>query len=143
MIGPRNPSHYLGNANWLLVTEKILALKEDAKAKENRIQDADRIIMKMKENGFLPDILTTTVSVHMYSNAGNFDRAREAFESLRSYGFHPDTNIYNSMIMACVNAGQPKLGESLMREMEAREIMPTKEIYMAFLPSFSEHGDVG
>lgn len=29
VIGPRNPSQYLGNANWLPVTEKILALKEE------------------------------------------------------------------------------------------------------------------
>lgn len=115
----------------------------DAHAKENRLEDAERILKKMNENGIVPDILTATVLVHMYSKAGNLDRAKEAFESLRSQGFQPDLMVYNSMIMAYVNAGQPKLGESLMREMEARDINPTQEIYMALLRSFALRGDVG
>uniref|UniRef100_A0A5B7BSJ7 PROP1-like PPR domain-containing protein n=1 Tax=Davidia involucrata TaxID=16924 RepID=A0A5B7BSJ7_DAVIN len=114
----------------------------DAHAKENRLEDAERILKKMNENGILPDILTSTVLVHMYSKAGNLDRAKQEFENLRSRGFQPDERVYNSMIMAYVNTGQPKLGESLMREMEARDIKPTKEIYMALLQSFAQHGDV-
>ncbi|XP_059454537.1 pentatricopeptide repeat-containing protein At2g32630 isoform X1 [Corylus avellana] len=115
----------------------------DAHAKENRLEDAERILKKMNENGIVPDMLTATVLVHMYCNAGNLDRAKEAFESLRSQGFQPDIKVYNLMIMAYVNAGQPKLGESLMREMEARDLNPTQEIYMALLRSFALRGDVG
>lgn len=115
----------------------------DAHAKQNRIEDAERIVEKMNENGIQPDALTTNILVHMYSKAGNLDRAREALESLRRLGFRPDREIYNSMIMAYVNAGQPKLAELLMREMEARDIKPTMEIYMTLLRSFSQHGDVG
>ncbi|KAA8537612.1 hypothetical protein F0562_027220 [Nyssa sinensis] len=114
----------------------------DAHAKENRLEDAERILKKMNENNILPDILTSTVLVHMYSKAGNLDRAKQEFEKLRSRGFQPDMRVYNLMIMAYVNAGQPKLGESLMREMEARDIKPTKEIYMALLQSFAQHGDI-
>ncbi|KAF3976838.1 hypothetical protein ACB098_01G048100 [Castanea mollissima] len=115
----------------------------DAHAKENRLEDAERILKKMNENGIVPDILTATVLVHMYSKAGNIERAKEAFESLRSQGFQPDMKVFNSMIVAYVNAGQPKLGESLMREMEARDMKPTQEIYMALLRSFAQRGDVG
>ncbi|CAL5349275.1 unnamed protein product [Camellia sinensis] len=115
----------------------------EAHAKENRLEDAERILKNMNEKGILPDILTFTVLVHMYSKAGNLGRAKEAFENLRSQGFQPDMRIYNSMIMAYVKAAQPKLGESLMREMEARDMKPTKEIYMALLGSFAQRGDVG
>ncbi|XP_021833018.1 pentatricopeptide repeat-containing protein At2g32630 [Prunus avium] len=115
----------------------------DAHAKQNHLEDAERILKKMNENGIQPDILTATSLVHMYSKVGNLDGAKEAFESLRSQGFKPDIKVYNSMIMAYVNAGQPKLAESLMREMEARDIKPTKEIFMALLRSFSQSGDVG
>ncbi|PON40885.1 Pentatricopeptide repeat [Parasponia andersonii] len=114
----------------------------DAHAKENHLEDTERILKKMSENGIVPDILTATVLVHVYSKAGNIDRAKEAFESLRVHGFQPDLKLYNSMIMAYVKAGQPKLGESLMREMEARDIKPTKEIYMALLQTYSEVPDV-
>ncbi|OVA09094.1 Pentatricopeptide repeat [Macleaya cordata] len=113
----------------------------DAHAKDNRIEDAERILKKMTEKGIEPDILTITILVNMYSKANNLDRAKEAFEGLRSRGFQPDVRTYKSMIMAYVNAGQPKLGESLRRDMEAKDIKPTKDIYMALLRSFSERGD--
>ncbi|CAI9755875.1 unnamed protein product [Fraxinus pennsylvanica] len=114
----------------------------DAHARENRLEDAERILKKMNENGILPDILTSTIMVNMYGKSGNLDRAKEAFENLRSHGFQPDMKVYISMIMAYVNAGQPKMGESLMREMEARDMKPTKEIFMALLRSFAQQGDV-
>ncbi|XP_059637966.1 pentatricopeptide repeat-containing protein CRP1, chloroplastic [Cornus florida] len=114
----------------------------DAHAKANRLEDAERILVKMKEIAILPDILTYSALVHMYSKAGNIDRAKEAFENLRSQGFRPDTKLYNSMIMAYVSAGQSKLGESLIREMETRDMKPTEEIYMALLRSYAKQGDV-
>ncbi|KAK8596734.1 hypothetical protein V6N13_001341 [Hibiscus sabdariffa] len=114
----------------------------DAYAKENRIEDADRILKKMVESGIMPDGLIATILVHMYSKVGNVAQAKEAFESLRSYDFQPDMKIYNSMIMACVNAGEPRHGESLLREMETRDMKPSEDIYMALLRSYSDSGDV-
>ncbi|KAK6927091.1 Pentatricopeptide repeat [Dillenia turbinata] len=112
----------------------------DAHAKNNRIEDAERILKKMTENEIMPDILTSTVLVHMYGKAGNLELAKQSFESLRGQGFQPDIKLYHSMIMAYVNGGYPKMAESLMREMEIRDIKPTKEIYMALLRSFAEQG---
>ncbi|MCD7455678.1 hypothetical protein HAX54_029131 [Datura stramonium] len=114
----------------------------DAHARDNHLEDAERIILKMSENGIVPDILTSTTMVHMYSKAGDPDRAKAAFETLRTQGFLPDAGVYNSMILVYVNAGDPKLGESLMKEMEARDLKPSKEIFMALLRSFAQHGDV-
>ena len=74
----------------------------DAHARDNRLEDAERIIKKMSENGIGPDILTSTTMVHMYSKAGNLDRAKAAFESLRTQGFLPDMGVYKSMILAYV-----------------------------------------
>ncbi|KAL0438531.1 UNVERIFIED_CONTAM: protein NUCLEAR FUSION defective, mitochondrial [Sesamum latifolium] len=144
----QNPHIYFKIAELVLGEESFNANVRDysklidALAKENRLEDAERILTKMNENGILPDVITLTIVVHMYCKSGNLDRAKEAFESLRAHGFQPDMKVYNSMIMAYVNAGQPKLGESLMREMETRDIKPTKEIYMALLRSFAQVGDV-
>ncbi|KAL2249744.1 pentatricopeptide repeat-containing protein At5g39710 [Sesamum indicum] len=144
----QNPHIYFKIAELVLGEESFEANVRDysklidALAKENRLEDAERILTKMNENGILPDVITLTIVVHMYCKSGNLDRAKEAFESLRAHGFQPDMKVYNSMIMAHVNAGQPKLGESLMREMETRDIKPTKEIYMALLQSFAQVGDV-
>ncbi|KHG22720.1 hypothetical protein F383_08842 [Gossypium arboreum] len=113
----------------------------DAYAKEDRVEDVERILRKMVENGMMPDSLTITVLVHMYSKVGNVARANDAFESLRNYGFQPDTKIYNSMMMAYINAGEPRQGEQLLREMETRDIKPSEEIYMALLRSYARRGD--
>ncbi|XP_055823498.1 pentatricopeptide repeat-containing protein At2g18940, chloroplastic [Solanum dulcamara] len=143
----RNPSLYLKIAEHVLGEESFQTnIRDyskliDAHARDNRLEDAKRIIKKMSENGIVPDILTSTTMVHMYSKAGDLDRAKSAFESLRTQGFLPDMGIYNSMILAYVNAGDPKKGESLMKEMELRNIKPSREIYMALLRSFSQHGD--
>ncbi|CAN6446661.1 unnamed protein product [Victoria cruziana] len=114
----------------------------DGHAKENRVEDAERVLEKMVAKGITPDILTQTVLVHMYSKAGNLERAKAAFDDIRNHGFRPDEKAYNSMILAYVNDGQPKAGEALMREMEARDIKPTKEIYMELLRCFAQRGHV-
>lgn len=110
-------------------------------AKENHIEDVERILKKMSQNGIFPDILTATALVHMYSKSGNFERATEAFENLKSYGLRPDEKIYEAMILGYVNAGKPKLGERLMKEMQAKELKASEEVYMALLRAYAQMGD--
>ncbi|KAG7592288.1 Pentatricopeptide repeat [Arabidopsis thaliana x Arabidopsis arenosa] len=110
-------------------------------AKENHIEDVERILKKMSQNGIFPDILTATSLVHMYSKSGNLERATEAFENLKSYGLRPDEKIYEAMIMGYVNAGKPKLGERLMKEMQAKELKASEEVYMALLRAYAQMGD--
>ncbi|PKI45143.1 hypothetical protein CRG98_034447, partial [Punica granatum] len=110
----------------------------DAYATENCLEDAERLLKKMHEDGVSPDILISTIVVHMYCKVGNLDRAKEAFDTLRAQGFRHNIKAYNAMIMAYVKAGQSKSAEMLMREMEARDLKPTEEIYMALLQSFAQ-----
>lgn len=148
MLKQKNPPLYLKVAEMLLTEDSFQTNISDYSklidiyAKENRSDDAERILKKMKEKGILPDASTASALVHLYSKVGNLERAKEEFEALRSRGFQPDIKVYNSMIMAYINAGNVKKGEALMREMETRDIKPTKEIYMALLRSFSQCGDV-
>ncbi|XVF63837.1 hypothetical protein PTKIN_Ptkin09bG0118600 [Pterospermum kingtungense] len=141
----QNPDIHLKVAKLVLNEKSFQTNSSDftkligAYAKENRVEDAERILKKMAENGIMPDILTATALVHMYSKVGNIERATEAFESLRSYGFQPDMKIYTSMIMSYGNAGKRKFAESLMREMEPTT--PSEEIYMALLQSYVHEGD--
>ncbi|KAI5392933.1 pentatricopeptide repeat-containing protein At5g04810, chloroplastic [Lathyrus oleraceus] len=113
----------------------------DMYAKENRIDDTERMLKKMNENGIQQDASIASVLVHMYSKIGNLERAEEAFKVLNDLGFQPDTKVYNSMIMAYINAGEPTKGETLMRQMDTRDIKPTKEIYMSLLRYYSQRGD--
>ncbi|CAN1835636.1 Protein NUCLEAR FUSION DEFECTIVE 5, mitochondrial [Linum perenne] len=111
-------------------------------AEESRVEDAERILQKMNDDGIVPDISSVTSLVHMYSKAGNLDSAKQAFGSLRGHGFQPDVKVYQSMIMAYVKAGQPKVAEaSLLREMEGSGIQVPEEIYMALLASSAKFGD--
>ncbi|CAI9116762.1 OLC1v1017998C1 [Oldenlandia corymbosa var. corymbosa] len=143
----RNHSLYLKIAE-LLLTEGTFETNIrdyskliDAYAKENLIEDAERILKKMNDNGILPDILTSTTLVHMYSKAGNLEKAKDAFGNLKSQGLRPDMKVYRSMIMAYVNAGQPKDAEQLINYMQIKDMRPTRDMYMALLRSFSQMGD--
>ena len=80
----------------------------------------------------------------MYSKAGNLDQAKDSFESLKKQGCQPDMKAYTfPMITAYVKAGLPKDGDALTREIEARDIKPTREIYMELLRAFArEHNAV-
>ncbi|KAK7281236.1 hypothetical protein RIF29_09031 [Crotalaria pallida] len=144
----KNPPLYLKVAEMLLTEDSFQTSISDYSklidfyAKENRVDDVEKLLKKMKEKGILPDATIASALVHMYSKVGNLEQANEAFESLRSYGFQPDIKVYNSMIMAYVTAGKTKDGETLTREMETRDIKPTKEIYLALLRSYSQKGDV-
>lgn len=138
---------YFKIAEFLLCEESFQAKERDysklidAIAKENRLEDAERILKKMNETGALPDLITLTILVKMYCKAGILTRAKEAFDSCRSHGFQPDVKVYSYIIMAYVNAGQPKDGKTFLREMEVRGPKPTKEIYMALLQSFAQAGN--
>lgn len=111
-------------------------------AKNNLVEDVDRMLKKMNDNGIVPDVLVTLILLHMHSKAGNLQQAEEAFESLKSQGFQPDLKVYSAMIMAYVKAGKPASGEALMREMDAGNIKPSMEIFLALLQAFAEQGDV-
>ncbi|KFK44108.1 hypothetical protein AALP_AA1G216800 [Arabis alpina] len=110
-------------------------------AKENRVEDVERILNKMSQNGIFPDILTANVLIHMYSKSGNLERAIEAFESLKSYGLQPDQKIYTAMIMGYVNAGKPKLAERFLRDMTTRDLKAPEEVYVALLRVYAQMGE--
>ncbi|KAL8490474.1 hypothetical protein ACS0TY_025609 [Phlomoides rotata] len=114
----------------------------DGLAKENRLEDVERILKKMSENGILPDIILSALLIQIYCKSGNLDRAKESFDSLRAQGFMPDMKAYNSMVVAYVNAGRPKEAEALFKDMEAKDIKVTKETYMALLRSLAKAGMV-
>ncbi|GFY86172.1 pentatricopeptide (PPR) repeat-containing protein [Actinidia rufa] len=110
-----------------------------AHAKEKRLEDAERILKEMNEKGILPDILTFTVLVHMYSKAGNLERAMEAFENLKSQGFQPDMRIYNSMIMAYL--GEVGGAQRIATTMQFAGFQPSLESVTLLVEAFGQAGD--
>lgn len=114
----------------------------DAHAKENRLEDAQRIIDKMKENGILPDILMSSVLIHMYCKTGNLELAQKVYKTMKEHGLQPDIRVYKSLISAWVNAGQPKQAQLMMLDMTADGFKPTMEDYLFLLKSFAQCGDV-
>ncbi|XP_073300348.1 uncharacterized protein [Primulina huaijiensis] len=110
-------------------------------AKENRLLDAERLLLAMKTQGFICDQVILTALVHMYSKAGNLKLAQDSFEAMKFLGVPLDKRSYGSMIMAYIRAGMFHDGESLLRETEAKEIFAGREVYKALLRSYSMAGD--
>ncbi|XVF79902.1 hypothetical protein PTKIN_Ptkin15bG0028000 [Pterospermum kingtungense] len=109
--------------------------------KQNRLQEAENILVAMKRRGFICDQVTLTTMVHMYSKAGNLKLAEETFEEIKLLGQQPDKRSYGSMIMAYIRAGMPEQGEVLLREMDSLEIYAGSEVYKALLRAYSMGGD--
>ncbi|XVF33484.1 hypothetical protein REPUB_Repub17cG0172400 [Reevesia pubescens] len=109
--------------------------------KQNRLQEAENILVAMKRRGFICDQVTLTTMVHMYSKAGNLKLAEETFEDIKLLGQQLDKRSYGSMIMAYVRAGMPEQGEVLLREMDSQETYAGSEVYKALLRAYSMLGD--
>ncbi|XP_074572326.1 uncharacterized protein LOC141828842 [Curcuma longa] len=114
----------------------------DAYSKEDRIEDAERILKLMDERGIKRDVIVSLILLHMYSKQGNLDAAKQAFESMKSEGLKPDSKAYSSMISVYLKADLPRTAEKLVREMEAANVKPTKEMYMELLKAFAERGEI-
>lgn len=147
-VKEKNSTPYFKIAELLLGEESFQANVRDygklvdAYAKQNHLEDAERIIAKMHENGIMPDIPMSSFLVHMHCKAGNLEKAEKEFRNLTEQKFLPDISLYKSMIMAYMHANKPKQAENLMREMETRDMKPGMEIYMGLLRSFASYGDV-
>ncbi|CAK9154527.1 unnamed protein product [Ilex paraguariensis] len=109
--------------------------------KQNRLQDAENILLAMKRRGFICDQVILTALIHMYSKAGNLKLAEDTFEEMKLLGIRLDRRSYGSMIMAYIRAGMLKHGENLIREMEAQEIYAGREVYKALLRAYSMIGN--
>lgn len=112
-----------------------------AYGKQMRLQDAEHTLLAMKKRDFIPDQVTLTTMLHMYSKAGNFKMALETFEEIKLLGEPLDKRSYGAMIMAYIRAGMPRQGEILLAEMNAQEIYGVPEVYKALLRTYSMGGD--
>ncbi|XP_052194254.1 pentatricopeptide repeat-containing protein At1g01970 [Diospyros lotus] len=110
-------------------------------AKQNRLQDAENILLAMKGRGFLCDQVTLTALIHMYSKAGNLKLAEDTFDEMKLLGVPLDKRSYGSMIMAYIRAGMLDRGENLLKEMESQQIPAGREVYKALLRAYSMIGD--
>uniref|UniRef100_A0A0D9VI73 Pentacotripeptide-repeat region of PRORP domain-containing protein n=1 Tax=Leersia perrieri TaxID=77586 RepID=A0A0D9VI73_9ORYZ len=144
-VKARNVELYLKVAEILLAEESFGATIRDYSrlidlhSKANHVDDAERILGKMKEKGIVPDVLTSITLVHMYSKAGNLEQANQAFEFLKGEGFPPDMKLFTSMINAHLKSGDLKRAEKLLLQME-KSLKPTKELYMDVIKAFAERG---
>lgn len=145
-VKARNVELYLKVAEILLAEESFDATIRDYSklidlhSKANHVEDAEKLLGKMREKGIASDILTNMTLVHMYSKAGNLEQAKQAFECIQKEGLQPDNKLFTSMISACINAGELKEAEKLVKKMDSLSIKPSREIYMDVMRAYAERG---
>lgn len=110
-------------------------------AKQNQVEEAEKLLLAMKERGFICDQVTLTALIHMYSKADKFEMAEITFEEMKLLGVQLDRRSYGSMIMAYIRAGMLDQGENLLKEMEAEDKYAGREVYKALLRGYSMNGD--
>ncbi|KAA0049031.1 hypothetical protein IC582_012328 [Cucumis melo] len=109
--------------------------------KQNQLEDAEKVLLTMRERGFACDQITLTTMIHIYSKADKLKLAKQTFEELKLLEQSLDKRSYGAMIMAYVRAGLPEEGEKILKEMDAKDIYAGSEVYKALLRAYSMAGD--
>lgn len=109
--------------------------------KRNQLEDAEKILLRMRERGFACDQITLTTMIHIYSKADKLNLAKRTFEELKLLEQPLDKRSYGAMIMAYVRAGMPEEGENILKEMDAKDIYAGSEVYKALLRAYSMAGN--
>ncbi|XP_023526280.1 pentatricopeptide repeat-containing protein At1g01970 isoform X1 [Cucurbita pepo subsp. pepo] len=105
--------------------------------KRNQLEDAERILLSMRERGFACDQITLTTMIHIYSKADELSLAKQTFEELKLLEEPLDRRSYDAMIMAFIRAGMPEEGENILKEMDEKDIYAGSEVYKALLRAYS------
>jgi pentatricopeptide repeat protein len=145
-IKDKNSSLYFKVAETLLSEKSFEADTKDytnlidLHVKNKRLEDALRIVSKMRENGIVSDLLAQTTMIQLYCEAGMMDKAHANLDSLNSQGFKSNISVYNSMVMGYMKTNDWRYFQKLITQMRTMNMKPTKEIYMAVLRTYAQNG---
>ncbi|KAE8791549.1 hypothetical protein D1007_34006 [Hordeum vulgare] len=78
-----------------------------------RLEEAYRILCKMKEEGCKPDVVTNTVLIQILCDAGQLDDAKDVFWKMKASDQKPDRVTYTTLLDKCGNDGDSRFNRSL------------------------------
>jgi leucine-rich PPR motif-containing protein, mitochondrial len=113
-----------------------------------RIDDmvcAEKLLARMKREGFSPDVVTFTSIIAAYGRSQNMVEARRTFLEMRARRILPDKIAMNAFIGACVNCRDRELAVLIFDEMQrvGGHMSPDLTTFSAMIALYIRVGDVG
>eukprot|EP00250_Pteridium_aquilinum_P024189 c2859_g1_i1 orf=511-1287(-) len=118
---------------WYEPDEALFSLLVVTLARNERIEEVDKLYTLAAEEGLQPSVRFYTEVLSAQVGAGNLQKAVEVYDELRKAGFAPCDPAYGILRKGLVSNGDFKLADELEKEY--------KEFY-AVVPDYKEEADV-
>mmetsp|Transcript_22523 Transcript_22523/g.63370 ORF Transcript_22523/g.63370 Transcript_22523/m.63370 type:complete len:590 (+) Transcript_22523:3-1772(+) len=129
---------------WKLIQpdEVLFTVMIKACAQARDATEAEVWLVRMRENGFLPCIVTFTTIIDSLAKTGNVNKAEVWFRHMQESCVEPDAVIFNSMINACAQAGVPTKAEWWVSHMMTSGFEADAKTYNSLINACARAGDV-
>lgn len=104
---------------------------------------ADKVFEEMTRSGCRPSSATLATMIRLYSSRGEIRRAMRVFEDFpQQYGIQPDTQVYSTLLSACLTACMPELAREVLERMTSSGCTPNGLTYESLILSCVRLGEV-
>nr|XP_033517516.1 pentatricopeptide repeat-containing protein At3g61520, mitochondrial-like isoform X2 [Nicotiana tomentosiformis] len=108
-------------------------------SQKEQFATAHRVMKRMIDDGYLPNVVTYGALIHAYCLAGNVDEAMKIFQNMSSStNVPPNTVIYNTLIDALCKSDKVEAGISLLGDMKDKGVRPNTITYNAIFKGLQE-----
>ncbi|KAG6402117.1 hypothetical protein SASPL_138990 [Salvia splendens] len=115
----------------------------DGYCKEEKLQRAEMLLEKMKEQGLSPNVNTYTTLIDGHAKAGEFDRAYELMDAMEKDDLAPNTWTYNAVMNGFCKKGRLPEAYKLLKVCYRNGVFPDKFTYTILISaSCKQDGDV-
>ncbi|XP_019228884.1 PREDICTED: pentatricopeptide repeat-containing protein At3g53700, chloroplastic-like [Nicotiana attenuata] len=108
-------------------------------SQKEQFATAHRVMKRMIDDGYFPNVVTYGALIHAYCLAGNVDEAIKIFQNMcSSTNVPPNTVIYNTLIDALCKSDKVETGISLLGDMKDKRVRPNTITYNAIFKGLQE-----
>lgn len=122
---------YTANPSEKDLVNRIRALCSNTKIEKNDLDEAERVLNTMLENGLHPDAATLTILINSFCKRGRMKKALEIFDLMNRIGSEPTVQTYNCLLKGLCYVGKVEEAyEMLMNMKKKKKKIPfTPDIY--------------
>merc|ERR1719221_477383 len=115
----------------------------DGCTRQNRLEDASRILQEMLKAKIKPSNYTLSIVARFLGRARRLDQAFATVESISNeYGFRPNVQVYTCLMQACFDNRQPGKALALHDQIVRQGIVPDEKMYTALVRGCLHAGEI-
>ncbi|XP_054782762.1 putative pentatricopeptide repeat-containing protein At3g16710, mitochondrial [Prosopis cineraria] len=111
------------------LVNRIRFLSSNSKNEKIDLDEAERVLGSMLENGFQPDAETLTILVNSFCKRGRMKKAVEIFDLMNRIGTKPTIQTYNCLLKGLCYVGKVEEAYEMLMKMKKMKIPLKPDIY--------------